>query len=78
MEVLKVGGGGAKGVDLRERTEVICVPYDSRQCDKPEARNLMRAPKRVLDLPTTHIDARHPKYIALRPLPGATPSPGDT
>ena len=44
-----------------------------------DALNLMQAQSRVLDLPDTHIDARHPKYIALRPIPGAAvSSSGDT
>ena len=42
--------------------------------------NLMQAQTRVLDLPATHLDARHPKYLALRPIPGAAVAPpsGDT
>ena len=46
-----------------------------RACSEQlEALNLMQAQNRVLDLPATHIDARHPKYIALRPMPGRSRS----
>jgi hypothetical protein len=45
-----------------------------------DKRKRLWAQTRVLDLPATHIDARHPKYIALRPIPGAAVAPpsGDT
>ena len=35
------------------------------------ALNLMQARNRVLDLPVTRIDARHPERFALRPIAGA-------
>ena len=34
----------------------------------------MQAQSRVLDLPVTRIDARHPERFALQPVPGG---PGD-
>ena len=65
-------------VKFKGRTDVVSFPDDVNLADRLEALNLMQAQNRVLDLPATHIDARHPKYIALRPLPGATPTPGAT
>ncbi len=65
-------------VKFKGRTDVVSFPVDARLAEQLEALNLMQAQNRVLDLPATHIDARHPKYIALRPLPGAIGSPGDT
>ena len=65
---------------FRGRTDVVSFPVDARLSEQLDALNLMQAQTRVLDLPATHIDARHPKYIALRPIPGAAvvPPTGDT
>ena len=78
MEVAYRVGGRRWDVKFKGRIDVVSFPVDARLSEQLEALNLMQAQNRVLDLPATHIDARHPKYIALRPLPGATPSPGDT
>lgn len=78
MEVAYRISGRRWDVKFKGRTDVVSFPVDARLGEQLEALNLMQAQNRVLDLPATHIDARHPKYIALRPLPGATPSPGAT
>ncbi|MEQ1784599.1 MAG: FtsQ-type POTRA domain-containing protein [Hyphomonadaceae bacterium] len=78
MEVAYRISGRRWDVKFKGRTDVVSFPVDARLSEQLEALNLMQAQNRVLDLPATHIDARHPKYIALRPLPGATPTPGAT
>lgn len=78
MEVAYRVGGRRWDVKFKGRTDVVSFPIDARLGEQLEALNLMQAQTRVLDLPATHIDARHPKYIALRPLPGAAPPPGAT
>ena len=78
MEVAYRISGRRWDVKFKGRTDVVSFPVDARLAEQLEALNLMQAQNRVLDLPATHIDARHPKYIALRPLPGATPTPGAT
>lgn len=74
MEVAYRIGGRRWDVKFKGRTDVVSFPVDARLGEQLEALNLMQAQNRVLDLPATHIDARHPKYIALRPLPGAAPA----
>ncbi len=75
METAYRIGGRRWDVKFKGRTDVVAFPVDARLPEQLEALNLMQAQNRVLDLPATHIDARHPKYIALRPLPGAAASP---
>jgi cell division protein FtsQ len=77
MEVAYRISGRRWDVKFKGRTDVVSFPVDARLGEQLEALNLMQAQNRVLDLPATHIDARHPKYIALRPIPGATRLPGD-
>lgn len=80
MEAAYRIGGRRWDLKFKGRHDVVSFPVDARLAEQFDALNLMQAQTRVLDLPATHIDARHPKYIALRPLPGA-PAPassGDT
>ncbi len=80
MEIAYRINGRRWDLKFEGRTDVVAMPVDARLPEQLDALNLMQAQTRVLDLPATHIDARHPKYIALRPIPGAavaTPS-GDT
>jgi cell division protein FtsQ len=79
MEVAYRVNGRRWDLKFKGRTDVVAMPVDARLTEQLEALNLMQAQTRVLDLPATHIDARHPKYIALRPIPGAAVAPsGDT
>lgn len=80
MEAAYRVGGRRWDIKFKGRTDVVAMPVDARLAEQLEALNLMQAQSRVLDLPATHIDARHPKYIALRPIPGAAavPPTGDT
>ncbi len=78
MDVAYRISGRRWDIKFKGRTDVVSFPVDARLGEQLEALNLMQAQNRVLDLPATHIDARHPKYIALRPLPGAAPPPGAT
>lgn len=78
MEVAYRISGRRWDIKFKGRMDVVSFPVDARLPEQLEALNLMQAQNRVLDLPATHIDARHPKYIALRPLPGAVPTPGAT
>jgi hypothetical protein len=64
-------GGRRWDVKFKGRTDVVAFPDDARLMEQLDALNLMQAQNRVLDLPATRIDARHPKYIALQPMPGA-------
>jgi len=75
MEAAYRVGGRRWDVKFKGRTDVVAFPVDARLVEQLEALNLMQAQTRILDLPATHIDARHPKYIALRPLPGAQTVP---
>lgn len=75
MEIAYRIGSRRWDVKFTGRTDVVSFPVDAKLGEQLEALNLMQAQTRVLDLPATHIDARHPKYIALRPLPGAPPPP---
>ena len=79
MDVAYRIGGRCWDVKLKGRTDVDAFPEDARLMEQLDALNLMQAQNRVLDLPATRIDARHPKYIALQPMPGKpdeTASPG--
>ena len=80
MEVAYRIGGRRWDVKFKGRTDVVSFPVDARLSEQLEALNLMQAQNRVLDLPATHIDARHPKYIALRPClaPRRRPETPDT
>ena len=79
MEIAYRINGRRWDVKFKGRTDVVAFPVDARLAEQLDALNLMQAQSRVLDLPATHIDARHPKYIALRPIPGAAvSSSGDT
>jgi cell division protein FtsQ len=53
----------------------VALPEDGKLEEALGALNLMQARSRVLDLPVTRIDARHPERFALRPAPGG-PSTG--
>ncbi len=77
METAYRIGGRRWDVKFKGRTDVVAFPDDSRLMEQLDALNLMQAQNRVLDLPATRIDARHPKYIALQPMPGA-PSEAST
>jgi cell division protein FtsQ len=81
MDVAYRVGGRRWDVKFKGRTDVVAFPDDARLMEQLDALNLMQAQNRVLDLPATRIDARHPKYIALQPMPGApadASSPGGT
>jgi cell division protein FtsQ len=80
MEIAYRINGRRWDMKFKGRTDVVSFPVDARLSEQLDALNLMQAQTRVLDLPATHIDARHPKYIALRPIPGAAVAPpsGDT
>jgi cell division protein FtsQ len=57
----------------------VAMPEDDKLVEALGALNLMQARSRVLDLPVTRIDARHPERFALRPTPGGPPgAPGET
>ncbi|HVY90188.1 MAG TPA: cell division protein FtsQ/DivIB [Hyphomonadaceae bacterium] len=49
----------------------VAMPEDAQLVKALDALNMMQARSRVLDLPVTRIDARHPERFALRPTPGA-------
>jgi cell division protein FtsQ len=70
MEMAYRVGGRRWDVKFKGRSDVVAFPDDARLVEQLEALNLMQAQNRVLDLPATRIDARHPKYIALQPMPG--------
>ena len=79
MDVAYRIGGRRWDVKFKGRTDVVAFPEDARLMEQLDALNLMQAQNRVLDLPATRIDARHPKYIALQPMtgkPDETASPG--
>jgi cell division protein FtsQ len=71
MEIAYRIGARRWDVKFKGRSDVVAFPDDSRLVEQLDALNLMQAQNRVLDLPATRIDARHPKYIALQPMPGA-------
>ncbi|MEZ5938900.1 MAG: cell division protein FtsQ/DivIB [Hyphomonadaceae bacterium] len=49
----------------------VALPEDGRMEEALTALNLLEARNRLLQLPVTRIDARHPDRFALRPAPGA-------
>lgn len=53
----------------------VALPEDARLKEALADLNLLQARNRLLDLPVTHIDARHPERFALRPTPGAPSDP---
>jgi cell division protein FtsQ len=53
----------------------VALPEDVKLVEALGALNLMQARSRVLDLPVTRIDARHPERFALRPTPGGPTAP---
>lgn len=67
-------GGRRWDVKFRSGGEVS-LPEDARLVEALSALNMMQARNRVLDLPVTRIDARHPERFALTPTAGA-PRPG--
>jgi cell division protein FtsQ len=71
METAYRVGGRRWDIKFKGRADVVAFPEDARLVEQLEALNLMQAQNRVLDLPATRIDARHPKYIALQPMPGS-------
>jgi hypothetical protein len=48
----------------------VALPDDEKLPAALNKLNLMQAQNRVLDLPVTRIDARHPERFALQPVPG--------
>lgn len=48
----------------------VALPDDARMGEALAALNLLNAQHRVLDLPVSRVDARHPERFALRPAPG--------
>jgi cell division protein FtsQ len=62
-------GGRRWDVKFRDGADVA-FPEDVKLEEALGALNLMQARSRVLDLPVTRIDARHPERFALRPTPG--------
>jgi cell division protein FtsQ len=67
-------GGRRWDVSFRGGADVA-LPEDDRLKEALGALNLLQARNRLLDLPVTHIDARHPERFALRPMPGAPSDP---
>lgn len=53
----------------------VALPEDEALKPALASLNLLEARNRVLQLPLTRIDARHPERFALRPAPGG-PAPG--
>lgn len=78
METAYRVGGRRWDIKFKNRNDVVAFPDDARLVEQLDALNLMQAQNRVLDLPATHIDARHPKYIALQPMPGVPEAPAST
>jgi cell division protein FtsQ len=75
METAHRIGGRRWDVKFRSGGEVA-LPEDTKLVAALGALNMMQARNRVLDLPVTRIDARHPERFALRPLAGAPPNGG--
>ncbi len=74
METAHRMGGRRWDVKFKGGAEVS-FPDDARLVEALGALNLMQAQTRALDLPVTHIDARHSKHFAMRPMPGAPEDP---
>ena len=68
-------GGRRWDVKFRAGGEVS-LPEDARLVEALNALNMMQARQRVLDLPVTRIDARHPERMALTPMAGAPKNGG--
>ncbi|MDZ4762428.1 MAG: cell division protein FtsQ/DivIB [Alphaproteobacteria bacterium] len=49
----------------------VALPEDGRLDEALGALNFLQAQNRLLELPLTRIDARHPERFALQPTPGA-------
>jgi cell division protein FtsQ len=75
METAHRVGGRRWDVKFRSGGEVA-LPEDVKLVEALGALNMMQARNRVLDLPVTRIDARHPERFALRPMAGAPPNGG--
>jgi cell division protein FtsQ len=73
METANRVGGRRWDVKFRSGGEVA-FPEDAQLVKALGALNMMQAQNRVLDLPVTRIDARHPERFALRPTAGAPPA----
>jgi cell division protein FtsQ len=74
METAYRVGGRRWDVKFRAGANVA-LPEDVKLVEALGALNMMQARTRVLDLPVTRIDARHPERFALRPTPGAPTVP---
>jgi cell division protein FtsQ len=74
METAFRVGGRRWDVKFRNGADVA-LPDDERLVEALGALNLMQARSRVLDLPVTRIDARHPERFALRPMAGVPDDP---
>jgi cell division protein FtsQ len=62
---------GGRRWDVRFRGGAdVALPDDEKLPAALNKLNLMQAQNRVLDLPVTRIDARHPERFALQPVPG--------
>jgi cell division protein FtsQ len=75
METAYRIGGRRWDVKFKDGADVA-LPDDARLTEALGALNLMQARSRVLDLPVTRIDARHPERFALQPTPGAPKTGG--
>lgn len=73
METAYRVGGRRWDVKFRGGANVA-LPEDEKLVEALGKLNLMQAQNRVLDLPVTRIDARHPERFALQPVPRG---PGD-
>jgi cell division protein FtsQ len=69
METAYRVGGRRWDVKFRGGADVA-LPEDEKLAEALGRLNLMQAQSRVLDLPVTRIDARHPERFALQPVPG--------
>jgi cell division protein FtsQ len=66
---------GGRRWDIRFEEGVdVALPADGEMGEALRALNFLQAQNRILELPVSRIDARHPDRFALRPLPGAPPS----
>ena len=74
MEIAYRVGGRRWDVKFRSGADVA-FPEDVKLVEALGALNMMQARSRVLDLPVTRIDARHPERFALRPIAGAPDAP---
>ncbi len=74
METAYRVSGRRWDVKFRDGADVA-FPEDVKLVEALGALNMMQARNRVLDLPVTRIDARHPERFALRPTPGGPTAP---